>query len=69
MKKFPIDCTRNCPHFCCWDMSIDDYTNVCSLLNMKIDDCDVGFPQSIFLPICPLEESGENKIGERREGE
>jgi len=60
MKRFPLDCPRDCPHLHSWDMSIDDWTNICDLLNIQIDDCDVGFPRSVFLPICPLE--GEEKM-------
>ena len=61
MRRFPLDCPRNCPHLHSWDMSIDDWTNVCDLLNMQIDDCDAGFPLSAFLPICPLEKIEETK--------
>lgn len=52
MKKFPLDCPRDCPYLHSWDMSIDDWTNICDLLKMQIDDCDMNF---MFLPICPLE--------------
>lgn len=63
MRKFPLDCPRDCPHLHCWDMSVDDWTNVCDVLNEQIDDCDTGFPQSAFLPICPLEEGREINEG------
>lgn len=39
--RFPMDCSRNCPHFRTWDMSVDDWTNVCDLLNVQVDDCDM----------------------------
>ena len=59
MKRFPLDCPRDCPHLHSWDMSIDDWTNICDLLNIQIDDCDMDF---MFLPICPLE--GGKEINE-----
>lgn len=32
--RFPKDCwEKKCPHFHYWDMSIDDYTCFCDLLN------------------------------------
>lgn len=59
MKRFPKDCPRDCPHFHCWDLNIDDYTNVCDLMNIQIDDYDIGYFNGAFLPICPLEDIGE----------
>ena len=58
-KKFPKDCTRDCPHYHSWDMSVDDWTNVCDLLKVQIDDCDMDFNWMY----CPLaeQESGEVK--------
>lgn len=46
---FPRDCSRNCPHFHTWDMSIDDWTSVCDLLKIQIDDCDMNYRYEI----CP----------------
>ena len=40
MKCFPLDCTTECPHFKTWDMSIDDWTSVCDILKVQVDDCD-----------------------------
>ena len=57
-KRFPRDCTDKCPHFHAWDMSVDDWTCVCDLLGMKIDECDVDYKWEI----CPLNE-GECKDG------
>ena len=51
-KKFPQDCNRKCPHYHTWDMSVDDWTNVCDLLKAQIDDCDMDF-QWMY---CPLKE-------------
>lgn len=51
MKCFPLDCTTECPFFHTWDMSIDDWTSVCDLLNVQVDDCDVV----IIRYRCPLE--------------
>ena len=54
-KRFHRDCTKECPHFHTWDLSIDDWTNVCDLLKVQIDDCDMDFNWMY----CPLKE-GEN---------
>lgn len=54
MRHFPIDCPYDCPHHKQWDLSVDDYTHVCDLLDMQIDEFDCGFPA--LLPICPQEE-------------
>ena len=37
-KLFPRDCPKECPHFRMWDLSIDDYTFVCTKLNKQIDE-------------------------------
>lgn len=57
-KKFPMDCTEDCPNYHCWDMSIDDYTNVCDKLEVQVDDMDAYGPWYTPL-ICPLEEKSE----------
>lgn len=49
-KRFPNDCTRECEHYVTWDMSVDDWTNVCLLLKMQVDDSDMDY---INFP-CPL---------------
>jgi len=42
--KFPKDCWgKDCVHFHIWDMSIDDYTCICDLLKVQVDDCDRYF--------------------------
>lgn len=46
---FPRDCSRRCPHFRTWDMSIDDWTSVCDLLKIQVDDCDMDYKYEI----CP----------------
>ena len=33
-----------------WDLSIDDWTSVCDLLNVQIDDCDMDF-QWMYCPL------------------
>lgn len=53
MKRFPIDCPYDCPHHKQWDLSVDDYTHVCDLLDMQIDEYDCGFSE--LLPLCPQE--------------
>ena len=50
-RKFPQDCPFKCPHFRSWDMSIDDYTCVCDLLNAQVDECDMDFDWYY----CPLD--------------
>lgn len=50
MIRFPKDCwNKNCPHFHCWDMSVDDFTCVCDKLKKQVDACDEDFS---FL-VCP----------------
>lgn len=49
---FPRDCPKDCPHLHSWDMSVDDWTNVCDLLDTQIDDCDMDF---IWM-LCPRKE-------------
>lgn len=56
MKHFPIDCPIDCPHHKAWDMSIDDWTHICEMLNIQIDECDIGWGG---LPICPLQEDSK----------
>lgn len=51
--RFPIDCPSDCTHLTEWDMSIDDYTYYCDVLEMQIDGCDCGFKG--LLPLCPIE--------------
>lgn len=53
IRRFPIDCPYDCPYHKQWDLSIDDWTHVCTLLDRQIDECDYGF--GIF-PICPMKE-------------
>ena len=59
MKRFPIDCPIDCPNHKSWDLSIDDWTHVCTMLNIQIDDCDCGFTG--LLPLCPIAESEDKK--------
>ena len=40
MKRFPLDCTIECPHYKTWDMSVDDWASYCDLLKVQVDDCD-----------------------------
>ena len=55
-KKFPQDCTTKCPYFRTWDLSIDDWTCVCDLLKVQVDECDMDFAW-IY---CPLKEDENN---------
>lgn len=56
MKKFPIDCNSDCPYLKQWDLSIDDWTNVCTKLNLQIDDMD-AYGVNAGLPLCPIDRS------------
>lgn len=59
-KTFPKDCTKECPYYHSWDLSIDDYTNVCDKLHVQVDDCDAYGP--FYVPIlCPLDEKEEKE--------
>ena len=50
-NRFPKDCwMKQCPHFHVRDLSIDDLTCTCDLLNEQCDACDEDF--SFFL--CPI---------------
>lgn len=49
-KRFPRDCTTDCPHFKTWDLSVDDWTCVCDKLGVQIDECDMDF----FWRYCPI---------------
>lgn len=52
-KQFPKDCSDNCPYFHRWDLSVDDYTNICDKLGIQVDDMDAYGP--FYLPrFCPL---------------
>ena len=51
-RRFPIDCPIDCEFHKMWDLSIDDYTHVCTKLGKQIDECDYGY--GIFL-LCPIE--------------
>ena len=52
-KHFPKDCDEDCPYFISYDLSVDDYTNVCTKLGLQIDDMDAYGP--FYIPIfCPI---------------
>jgi hypothetical protein len=48
VKIFPRDCS-GCENLKSWDMSVDDWTNVCLVNKMQVDDCDMDFESCI----CP----------------
>lgn len=55
-KYFPKDCEKTCPYFRRWDLSVDDYTNVCEKLGIQLDDMYAYSP--FYTPIfCPLKDS------------
>ena len=64
-KRFPKDCPNDCPHLHVWDMSVDDLTCVCDLLNVQIDLCDSDF-KFMYCPL-PGEEGAEHDRRERTE--
>lgn len=58
IDRFPKDCwIKKCPHFKCWDLSIDDLCCQCDLLKVQCDACDEDF--SFY--ICPLQKQNNNK--------
>lgn len=60
-KYFPKDCEETCPNFRRWDLSIDDYTNVCEKLRIQVDDMDAYGP--FYIPfLCPLNEESKGRI-------
>lgn len=56
MKRFPNDCTKDCPHYSEYDLSIDDLVGSCALLQRSCDLCEGDF---CFL-LCPLKEEDSN---------
>lgn len=58
-KFFPKKCTNECPYYHWWDISIDDYTNVCDKLHVQVDDCDADGPFYVLI-LCLLAESEDN---------
>ncbi len=64
MKRFPIDCPSDCPHFHCLDIG-EGFSYDCDLLvNKQMDDVSMELFRGTFLPICPLEEEREKEINE-----
>lgn len=53
--RFPIDCPTDCKYHKSWDLSIDDWTHVCTKLNKQMDEYDYGFGllfgQFLFCPL------------------
>ena len=59
-KYFPKDCHEDCQYFRRWDLSVDDYTNVCTKLGLQIDDMDAYGP--FYIPrFCPISTDGKEK--------
>jgi hypothetical protein len=42
IKMFPTDC-YGCENFISYDMSVDDWTNICKANGMQVDDCDWAY--------------------------
>lgn len=36
--RFPTDCPFECKYHKAWDLSVDDWTHVCTKLNIQIDE-------------------------------
>ena len=59
-KYFPKDCDVDCPYFMQWDLSVDDYTNVCTKLGLQVDDMDAYSP--FYIPcLCPISADDKEK--------
>jgi len=56
MKKFPIDCSKDCPHFHCRDIGEGFSLDCDFLVDKQMDDIVMELFNGAFLPICPLEE-------------
>ncbi len=41
LKIFPFDC-KGCKYYIRYDLSVDDYTNICKADNIFVDDCDAN---------------------------
>ena len=41
-KHFPQDC-KGCKYYITYDMSVDDWTNICTYMHVQVDDCDSDF--------------------------
>ena len=65
--RFPIDCPLECKFHKAWDLSVDDWTHVCTKLNIQIDEYDCGFTG--LLPICPIEREPMRLIDADMRGE
>ena len=56
MKRFPLNCPKDCPHFHCFDIG-GAFSLDCDLLvNEQMDNNIMELYNDTFLPICPLEE-------------
>lgn len=57
MRKFPIDCPTDCPHFHCLNINEEGFSFNCDfLVNKQMDDIIMELFNGTFLLICPLEE-------------
>lgn len=54
IKRFPIDCSTDCPHFQCLAGG-EGLAFVCNLKNIQMHNSMIHYYGN-FLPICPLEE-------------
>lgn len=59
IKTFPSGCI-GCKHFYFYDLSVDDYTNICAKNNWQVDDVDVPYKYR-FQTECY--EAAPNEIG------
>lgn len=57
MRRFPLDCPKDCPHFHCFSIE-DAFSLDCDLLvSEQTDNTIMELYNDTFLPICPLEET------------
>ena len=61
MIRFPVDCPEDCPFHETFDLSVDDWTHICTRSGKQIDEYDCGFPE--LLPICPIEKGEKMSKG------
>lgn len=56
IKRFPIDCSTDCPHFYCLASEFGEGISfVCNLKNVQMHSSMIHY-YGKFLPFCPLEE-------------
>jgi len=57
--RFSIDCPVDCEFHKMWDLSVDDYTHVCTKLDAQMDESDYGFGAFLLCPLSASELRGD----------